>query len=391
MFTWSATDSFSLRGGYQVAERAPNTAELFQGPSLLVVGFPPSDPCSFTTTAPWGNRSTNANRLAVQELCADIINNSDALAANDNTSAFGLPGSTQADTFARPGIPFFPLEIEVRAGNTQVKSEEAETWTLGFVFQGPGSLENFSASVDVYNIDIENAIAPVNSLFVYSKCFNADGASNPTLDYNDAGGYCKMIRRNVSTGERAEVDAPFVNTGNLSTTGLDLAINWTPSLGSGSLFINSLITVLDSYEIQDSVGSPIVDVKDTLAEGGQFKYKLTNTFGYNFGGGKANVALQWRHLPSIRDESAARNPNTNIQPVDSYDTFNLFSTYSINDRFHLRAGIDNLTDEEPLIVGTRLPGANGPTDVGDRNAEVTRPDYYDILGRRAYIGLQMQF
>jgi len=42
-------------------------------------------------------------------------------------------------------------------------------------------------------------------------------------------------------------------------------------------------------------------------------------------------------------------------------------------------------------VGTRLPGANGPTDVGDRNAEVTRPDYYDILGRRAYVGVRMQF
>jgi len=27
----------------------------------------------------------------------------------------------------------------------------------------------------------------------------------------------------------------------------------------------------------------------------------------------------------------------------------------------------------------------------DSNSDVTRPDYYDILGRRAYIGLKMSF
>ena len=83
---------------------------------------------------------------------------------------------------------------------------------------------------------------------------------------------------------------------------------------------------------------------------------MTNTFGYNFGGGKANVGLQWRYLPDIKDESAARNPATRVFPVDSYKSFNLFAGYSINDKINLRMGIDNLTDEEPLIVGAQ-PGA----------------------------------
>ena len=56
MFTFRATDSLSLRGGFQKAERAANTAELFQGVSLLVVPFAPSDPCSFTTTRAVGQR-----------------------------------------------------------------------------------------------------------------------------------------------------------------------------------------------------------------------------------------------------------------------------------------------------------------------------------------------
>lgn len=381
LFTFRATDSVTLRGGFQVAERAPNTAELFQGVGLTVVGFGPSDPCSYTTTATWGNRADNPNRLAVQQLCAALINNSDSDPSNDNMSAFGAPGSSAADNFARPGNPFFPLEIELRQGNPDVQPEKGDTFTLGLVLQGPGSLDGLTASFDYYNIEITDAIAPLNSLFAYQQCFNADGMSNPSLTY-DGNPYCGLILRNVVSGERSSVEAPFINTGTLKTSGLDIAVNWTKDIGRGSFFINSLMTYLDKYDVQDAPGSATVHEKDTFADGGQFKYKITNTFGYNFGGGKANIGLRWRYLPSIQDESAARNPNTNVFPVDSYQSFNLFAGYNVNDRMNLRMGIDNLTDVQPNIVGARP---------GDGNAEVTRADYYDILGRRAYVGVKFSF
>jgi iron complex outermembrane recepter protein len=61
----------------------------------------------------------------------------------------------------------------------------------------------------------------------------------------------------------------------------------------------------------------------------------------------------------------------------------LFARYSINDRLEFRGGVDNLFDEDPVIVEAR-PGV-------DSNTDVTRTEYYDILGRRAYIGLKMTF
>ena len=388
LFTFRATDGLTLRGGYQKAERAPNTAELFQGVSLLVVPFGPSDPCSFTFDnnhlrpgATWGNTANNPNRLATQALCAAIINNSDQNPGNDNTSAFGAPGSGAANAFARPGNPFFPLEIELRQGSTKVLPEKGETYTLGLVLQGPGELENLTASFDWYNIEITDAIAPLNSLFAYQQCFNANGSSNPTLSYT-GNQYCPLILRNTTSGERSSVDAPFINTGSLKTSGLDMSVNWTLDLDSGSFFVNSLVTLLDEYIVQDSPTAVPFDAKGTLAEGGQYEWKMTNTFGYNFGGGKANVGLQWRYLPEIKDEAAARTPNTLVFPVDSYQTINLFAGYSINDRVNLRMGIDNLLDEDPLIVGAQP---------GDNNAEVTRADYFDILGRRAYFGVKMSF
>ncbi len=184
MFDWSATDGFRLRGGYQLATRAPNTEELFAGARLNTVNnFIYGDPCQVSTTAPWGNRppnqwptSSNPNYLQVQALCRQLIDRSDANPANDGLSAFntnvGQPPTylgTGPNGFVRPGLPFFQAENEVPHGNPNLGVEEAKTWTLGAVFTGPGSLENLTASVDFYQIDIADAIATLNSTFVYAQ------------------------------------------------------------------------------------------------------------------------------------------------------------------------------------------------------------------------------
>ena len=382
---WSATDSVRVRGGFQLANRAPNTEELFAGPRLNTVNnFLYGDPCQASTTATWGNVASNPNRLAVQTLCRAIIGNNTSAFDTNTGSTFGPPGP---NGFVRPGLPFFQAENEIPQGNANLGVEEAQTWTLGVVFTSPGSLENLTASVDVYNIEITNAIATVNSTFVYSKCLNADG-SNPTYSIADAGGYCAFISRDPITGERSTVKAPFVNSGLLATTGLDMAVNWTMDIGSGggSFFVNSLLTYLDKFTIQDAATEPTLDVRDTLSTtyyGAQYTYKLNNTFGYNLPGGKASVGLNWRHLPAIRSETTARNPASTQTGADSYNNFSMFARYSINDKLEFRGGIDNLLDEAPLVVEAR-PGV-------DSNADVTRADYYDTLGRRMYIGLKMSF
>lgn len=223
-------------------------------------------------------------------------------------------------------------------------------------------------------------------MFVYSKCFNADGASNPDLVLDDPGGWCRLIGRNAVTGERAQVDAPFFNSGVLETAGVDMTVNWTWDVGPGSFYINAVGSILDEFKTQDNPDSPIFDAAGTLDQGGQFDYKLFTTFGYSFT--NSIVGLSWRHLPSIEDETAADDPDTRILGVGSYDMFNFFARYSFSERFELRAGIDNLFDEDPPVVG-RDPGT--ATITPDANRGTTRADYYDILGRRAYVGLKMSF
>ncbi len=173
LFTWKALDQLSFRGGYQFATRAPNTAELFTGPTQTVVAFPNVDPCSVATLSTWGNVPSNPNRVKVQDLCRAIIGNS--------TSLFDTgPGGPNA--WFRPGGPaFFPLEIEITQGNPKVGPETGKTWTLGAVVTNPLGVDRLNITVDAYKIDLSDTISPVSSTVVYNNCFNSDGSVEPDL------------------------------------------------------------------------------------------------------------------------------------------------------------------------------------------------------------------
>jgi iron complex outermembrane recepter protein len=387
LFDYGVSDTVRLRGGFQRATRAPNTYEMFQGPIMLTIPFGPSDPCTFTTSATWGNVAGNPNREQVQQLCIDLIGNPD-------TPMGGEPGPA-ADQFVRPGVPFFPLENVFEEGNPDLIAETADTWTFGVVLAGIGGLSNLTASIDLYNIEIADTIARMNPVFIYEQCFNADGVSNPTWSVDDPGGYCSMIGRHPVTGERDTVRTPFVNQGALETSGIDVAVNWArPLANGGQFYINSLVSYLNEYRIQESPGEPFLKAKGTLAQGGQFDYRLNNTFGYRFGDGRANIGLRWIHLPDVASPAALR-PNPRQARTDSYNLFSLFGGYDFNDRFSLRGGIDNLLDQKPRIVAGDLgtdPAAGCPGSPGcNNNAYNTMPAYYDVLGRRAYVSLRMSF
>jgi outer membrane receptor protein involved in Fe transport len=374
LFDWGATDWMRLRGGYQRANRAPNTAELFQAETTIFeTSFASADPCGVNTNASWGNVASNPNRLKVQELCAALIGNT--------TSTFGAPGSAEANSYLFGQSPFTGIN-GVQTGNRNLKSEEAETWTFGLVFTRPGNLEGLTASVDLYSIKITDAIATFNGQTIYSKCFNSDGVSNPTFSINDPGGFCALINRSESTGAAGVVDELYLNTGLIETAGVDMALNWAKDLRSGNTFyVNTLLSYLDKFNTQTTPTDPVVEYKGTLGNGGQFDYRLNSTFGYRFGN-SANLGLRWRYLPEVKNAAYVFDKNTPNLPTDAYSVFDLFGSYTFNERYQLRGGIDNVFDTDPAVVGATLT---------DSNSNSTMPGYYDTLGRRAYVGLKIQF
>ncbi|MDY6983346.1 MAG: hypothetical protein SV422_09670, partial [Pseudomonadota bacterium] len=82
--------------------------------------------------------------------------------------------------------------------------------------------------------------------------------------------------------------------------------------------------------------------------------------------------------------------------------------WTINEMLTLRGGITNLLDTEPEITGRTTgfepgtdltavcggaPGCVNPTApvLGSTGAGITNPGYYDVLGRRFFLGMKARF
>jgi outer membrane receptor protein involved in Fe transport len=364
LFDWAATDSLRVRGGRQIANRAPNIAEQFTGPSQNVVPFAGSDPCSSDTGNVWGNNPANPDRAQVQALCSAIIGNPSS------------DWDQNPDTFVGP-FGFFPLEVEVVLGNDTVGSEEAETYTFGAVFE-QGS---WSLSVDYYSIDVKGAIAPPSAFDTYAQCFNANGITNPTYSIDDPGGFCRNIVRDAVTGWRQQVDALYTNLGSIETNGVDVQANWRGEIGARAIYVNFLTTMINSYKVQTAPGGDFTEYAGTLGAGGQYDYRTYTTFGVNLS--DLNLGVRWIHLPEVENAQFAQDPMTTVLPTKSYNRFDLFGNWSIGDNMELRFGVDNLFDADPEIVGAD-PGVNN-------SLGATNQGFYDILGRRYYAGMSFNF
>jgi iron complex outermembrane recepter protein len=378
MFTWKPLNSLSFRGGMQYAVRAPNAAELFTGPTQQVVSFPSVDPCSAATLSPWGNVPSNPNRAQVQALCRAIIGNN---TSGFDTQTYNTPNGPNG--FTRQSPAFFPLEIEIDTGNPKVGPEVGRTYTFGFVLSEPFDISHLTATMDFYRINITNAISPQSSTTVYNNCFNYNGTSNPT--YSVTNPYCALIRRDPVTGDRASVVALYSNLGTLLTQGIDFQVNYAHDVGIGQVTANTNVNWLNKFVYQTSPTSPLVDAKGTVDQtvnfpGGQFTYRTLTNVGYHWNG--LSLGWSWEHLPSVKDSATALSKTSKLQGAPHYDLFNFSSSYSW-DKYTLRFGIDNVLDKQPPPIGAN-PGVT-------TNSNVTNPGFYDVLGRRYYVGVRAQF
>ena len=383
---WEATDFLTLRGGYQVANRAPNVAELFTPGTFSTVQWPDADPCSTQTFASYGNVAENPDRQKVINLCNQLP---------------GMPpGSTLVNsTFFSPNFnPIQPLGRDQTIGNTGLEPEEARTITAGIVLRTPGMTDfgRFALTVDYYNIKIDKAIAPATTQYVYQECFNANGG-NPNYDVNNQ--FCQLILRRPNDGGWVSTTAQYRNLGRVSTAGVDATLDWAipvPGIGgnAGTFGINTNFTYLEKYDFQLTAASPVLDYADSSGTvnvlsppfGSQFRWKTFTTASYNFGPG--SISLNWRHLPKTRNVAKVLNPAATLEDTPSYDWFALNARVEVLEQLEIRLGVDNLFDREPPLVGVNTL-TTGRVGAYNTASGQTDPGAYDVLGRSFYIGLKL--
>jgi iron complex outermembrane receptor protein len=354
---WEPFKGFTFRGGFEHAIRAPNIGELYNQIGVQAqIGSPPGqgDPCDTRSTA-----RTGASGTSVRNLCV----------------ATGVPAPI-VDSYQYTTVAIGAIN----SGNTDLTPEEADTMTFGAVYRHEsegGVFSNFSVSVDWYDIDIENVIAPIAGNTAMNKCYNLDG-SNPT--YDPANPFCAAIRRNSLTGGIDVVAAPYLNLGGLRTSGIDAQIDWRIPAGPGSLDLNILANFLDSYEVQLLQGSAWQEFAGTIdgTQNGGIPlpdWKALTSLVYRME--KFEGGVRWRHLPDMKDVTSVTRPASPAPGVEAYDLFDVTLLYKFNDHILVRGGVNNVADEEPPIVG----GTIGQT----------QPGTYDILGRYFYVGVQLGF
>ena len=84
-----------------------------------------------------------------------------------------------------------------------------------------------------------------------------------------------------------------------------------------------------------------------------------------YSNGNWDVALNWRHLPPVRNSLYVTDPLTTVRGAGEYNVFGLTGNWELSKVWALTLGIDNLFDRQPERVG-----AGQIQTIAAQNAEV---------------------
>jgi outer membrane receptor protein involved in Fe transport len=376
---WKVTDWLRLRGGYNRAERAPNIAELYLAPEQNFAVAPGGDVCSRSNGLGYSaNAAANpTNAARVEALCRALMARSGN--ANAATQFYNNPQPVG------PGFVFPTL-----TGNANLVPEKADTYTAGVVLSSPFEsdlLRRLRLTVDYYNIKLKDAIGAQSVDIAQRQCF--DTAFNATLDPNSP--FCSGINRNADGG-LGNVSTTFLNNGRFRTSGVDVQVDWSFQAGPGQVNFNSIFNYLIELKSAELAVLPLIDYQGTLGttqnglNGGSYEYRVFTTLGYSLNGN--SLSLQWRHLPGVDVEAAATVPNNTFTGYKAYNLFNLIGSAAVTRDVVFRFGVENLFDKAPPLgnINTAPNLAAGILPGGQFNAQ-----FYDIIGRRFYVGAKAKF
>jgi iron complex outermembrane receptor protein len=362
---WAIDGGLRARGSYQRAIRAPSLGELYSPPERASAGIGSialgaGDPCDVNSLL---RNGANSDAARVRTLCI----------------AQGVPDAViDLFTFAGSSVPG-----EV-SGNLNLKEETADTATVGLIWQSRFSspfLRNLSLSVDYYNIRVKDAIGTITAQVGLSRCFNADGKSNPTYDPESF--FCQLTSRNISGGIERQVQSTL-NLAAYQVSGVDFQADWALALddlgvrNGGRLSFNAVVAYLDRYKIQNREGAPFLDYAGTIGntqiDAGamafpKWKFNLSTTYS----NGPVDLTIAYRSFSDLSHYSDVGVANPSRPGSSSKDYVDLSARVKVGQKSSLRFGVQNLFDTQPAEwVGY------GATDLG----------LYDIVQRRYFIGIR---
>ena len=353
---WTPVRDLRFRGLYQRAVRAPNIAELGE-PRTPGVGDATLDYCSGTNPA--GNQ-------ALTDLCI----------------ATGVPP-------AAIGIVPGPIVGQVNSfvgGNPNLDPEHSHTYTFGAVVRSE-ALPGFIASIDYYTVKVKDAIIDPTEQSILDACY--------TVELSASGPNCQRILRNPLNGaliggrETGVISLP-VNAAVLRAEGIDFNVAYDLHLdGWGIVGLDLRGVHILSTIHQDSEVLPKNDCAGLVGDiceqpDPKWRFIQTTTWEYE----DLSIRLSWYYHGKVTHDSiklTGNSPSNFVVPtIEAEHYLDLTARYVVNANVLLRAGITNLLDNKPPIVGMGY-GQAVP------NSGNTFPQTYEPLGRAFFFGTTVNF
>jgi len=338
---WQPIDEIKLRGSYNRASRAPNVYELFEPQNLgLWSGV---DPCAGTSPD------------LTQAQCA----NTGVTAAQYGTGAVPLSPADQYNA--------------LYGGNTTIKPETADTWTVGIVAT---PVDNLTISVDYWDIKITDVINFIDPQFAVTQC----GLTGDAY-------YCNLVNRSSGgslwLGEEGYVTAVNDNLGLSHQRGIDFAADYVMDFDNGgALSTNLLGTLLLKKITRDRQDDELTET-DCLGVYSTSCYvtpKWRHTLRVTYASGDFwTVSAKWRYYGSV-DNVGANVGSIDEDGIDAQSYFDLTANFDITEQLNLVMGVNNIFDKEPPLVGSAY-ASNANTYAG----------YYDTLGRYLHATITAKF
>ena len=376
----AATDTYKLAGNYAPvtdinfrvsynrAVRAPNIGEIAAPTRIGIDGG--TDPCAgFANNGNGMDDDGEATATAAQ--CA----NDPLIAANPEL--YGNIRQNQAGQYngllgTDPGLSV----------------ETADTYTFGFVFT-PTFIKGLSFSVDYYNIELKDAIGGYGYDTIVDACYER-GVLCDLIQRNQAQG---AARGSLFLGDGFVVDTTQ-NTGSKKVAGIDFKGDYRikavdlglPAVGTfvidyiGSLNTQQKITPIpgDSTSTYNCAGLYGAQCGAPVAK---WRHKLRNTWQTPWY--DSSVSLGWRYIGEVEADKAS-TPNNRYKKLKAQNYFDLVTSARFNKQYTVRAGVNNVLDNEAPIVGDGI-GTSGQVNGN------TFPQVYDALGRFLFTSVTLDF
>jgi iron complex outermembrane receptor protein len=289
----------------------------------------------------------------------------------------GVGTVTRDPMFPNDGTQTFSSRT---GGNPNLDPETSKTWTYGFIYQ-PSWLENFSVSVDYWDVDIAGAIGNLGFQRIVDDCFSG------------AGNVCGLVTRDATTRRLSQVRNITQNIAASAGRGLDFEVSYRRPVslladGGENVGVRLFWSNMKENSTMTDRSNPATYFDSAGQTGVGNLPEDAGTLMLTYDWDAFNTSLSARYISDGIYNKRYNLPGARIDVEDntvpSVVYLNMSAGYSwdmYDGTLELSANVQNLLDKDPPVVPAVFDASLG------QSGNQVNQGLHDLLGRRYTIGV----